>query len=110
MKAVHLTVVAIAFFSTGCASIVGGHNQSISVETRTDAGASLNGANCKLANNKGTWFVTSPGSTMVQRSYEDMLVQCEKDQHPMGSTVVKSTTKPLLAGNLLFGGLIGIGV
>ena len=54
----------------GCASIVNGQNQSVSVEARNETGA-VAGVNCKLSNNKGTWFVTTPGSTTVQRSYQD---------------------------------------
>lgn len=94
---------------TGCASIVNGQNQSVSVEARSDAG-SVVGANCKLSNNKGTWFVTTPGSTTVNRSYEDLSVRCEKDTHEPGLVSVKSSTKPMAFGNLIFGGVIGAGV
>lgn len=96
--------------STGCASIVGGHNQSVSVEARTDVGAPLNGANCKLANDKGTWFVTTPGSTMVRRSFNDMAVECSKEPHSPGLVTVQSNTKAMAFGNIIFGGLIGVGV
>lgn len=100
--------VAVAFLS-GCASIVSGQNQSVSVETRTDL-AALTGASCKLSNNKGTWFVTTPGSTMVQRSFEDLSVRCERESHEPGIASVKSSTKGMAFGNILFGGVIGAGV
>jgi hypothetical protein len=93
----------------GCASIVNGQNQSLSVETRSDAGP-LSGINCKLSNNKGTWFITTPGSTIVQRSFEDMSVRCDKDGMEPGFATVKSGTKPMAFGNILFGGVIGAGV
>ena len=53
---------------TGCASIVSGQNQSISVTTLKN-GTDVPGAKCTLTNDKGTWYTTSPGSVMVRRSY-----------------------------------------
>ncbi len=93
----------------GCASIVNGQNQSVSVESRTDSGP-LAGASCKLSNNKGTWFVTTPGSTIVQRSFEDLSVRCDKDTLEPGLVSVKSSTKAMAFGNIIFGGVIGAGV
>lgn len=95
--------------ATGCASIVSGTNQVISVETVTDAGK-VDGANCKLQNDKGVYFVTTPGTVTVRRAYGDMNVSCEKDGHPTSVASVKSTTKAMMAGNILFGGLIGVGI
>ncbi len=93
----------------GCASIVNGQNQSVSVEARSTTGMIV-GASCQLTNNKGTWFLVTPGSTMVQRSFEDLAVKCEKDSFDTGVLAVKSSTKAMVAGNILFGGVIGIGV
>jgi hypothetical protein len=104
-----LAFVPILIASTGCASIVNGSNQSVSVETRTEAGT-ISGANCRLSNNKGTWFVVSPGSTLVNRSFEDLSVKCEKDGLEPGLLSVKSSTKAMAFGNIIFGGVIGAGV
>lgn len=103
--------IALAFLTqvVGCASIVGGTEQSISVETRNTAGP-VPGANCKLENDKGTWFVTTPGSTTVHRAYGDLKVNCDKDGHVPGAQSAKSSTKGLAFGNILFGGVIGVGV
>jgi hypothetical protein len=102
-------VAAVVTQVVGCASIVNGSNQSVSVETRSDAGP-ISGANCRLSNNKGTWFVTSPGSTTVQRSYEDLAVRCDKEGSEPGLASVKSSTKAMAFGNIIFGGIIGAGV
>jgi hypothetical protein len=103
-------VIAIALTQiVGCASIVNGQNQSVSVDTRTDAGA-LAGANCRLSNNKGTWYVATPGSVTVQRSFEDMAVKCEKEPFEPGLASIKSSTKAMAFGNIIFGGVIGAGV
>lgn len=93
----------------GCASIVSGTNQSISVETRNATGA-VSGASCRLSNNKGTWFITSPGSTMVQRSFEDLSIRCDKGSEEPGLASAKSVTKAMAFGNVIFGGPIGAGV
>ena len=93
----------------GCASIVNGQNQPISLETRQGAQMVV-GANCSLTNDKGTWFITTPGSTTVHRSSSDLAVKCEKPNTTSGLSTVKSFTKGMAFGNILFGGIIGAGV
>jgi hypothetical protein len=102
-------ILAAASTLTGCASIVGGTTQIVSVETLQSAGKVV-GASCKLENDKGVWYVTTPGTVTVHRAYGDMMVKCEKDGVAPGVATVKSSTKAMLAGNLLFGGPIGAGV
>jgi len=109
-KTSFIALMAVSMLGSGCASIVSGHNQSVSVETRSKQGQAVTSANCKLSNNKGTWFVTSPGSVMVSRSFEDLLINCEKDNQEPGLANVKSSTKAMAFGNILFGGVIGVGV
>lgn len=103
-------LVSATMLGSGCASIVSGQNQSVSVETRSKQGQAVMSANCKLSNNKGTWFVTSPGSVMVRRSYEDLMIDCQKENQAPGLASVKSSTKAMAFGNILFGGVIGAGV
>jgi hypothetical protein len=103
-----LVVAAIAL--QGCASIVSGTTQPLSVETRGADGVAVAGASCKLSNDKGKWFVNTPGSVSVSRSFNDMIVDCSKEKYAPGVSVVKSTTKAMAAGNILFGGVIGVGV
>ena len=94
---------------SGCASIVSGTNQPITVETRTQ-GNLLSGVTCKLINDKGTWYVTTPGSVTVHRSVSDLKLSCEKEGVTPGLANVKSNTKAMAFGNAIFGGLIGVGV
>lgn len=105
-----IAVLSLTLLGSGCASIVTGHNQSVSVETRSKQGEAVASAHCKLSNDKGTWFVTSPGSVSVRRSYVDLLVNCEKTDQVPGVANVKSSTKAMAFGNILFGGVIGAGV
>jgi hypothetical protein len=94
---------------TGCASIVNGHNQSLSVKATSDGG-DVSGAQCELKNDKGTWFTTTPGTVTVRRSYADLLVSCRMKDADPGTLSVKSSTKGMAFGNLIFGGVIGAGV
>jgi hypothetical protein len=106
---ISLLAIIAATQVSGCASIVNGQNQSVSVEAMSEGGAVI-GATCKLANNKGEWFVTSPGSTMVHRSYQNLDVSCAKEPLDPGTASVASSTKGMAFGNILFGGVIGAGV
>ena len=103
------SAIVLATFCSGCASIVGGQNQSVSVTTASD-GNDVEGAKCSLQNDKGSWYATTPGSVTVRRSYGDLLVTCKLDGAAPGTASVKSTTKALAFGNVIFGGVIGVAV
>lgn len=107
MKKVAVAVMTIAL--TGCASIVNGNNQVVSVEAR-NKGQQVVGATCTLVNPKGTFYVTTPGTVTIHRAYDDLNVKCEKDGLQPGLANVKSSTKPMAFGNILFGGVIGAAV
>lgn len=102
-----VVVVATVVLSSGCASITGTTGQNVSVETRSQAGKSVAGANCELANSKGKWFVTTPGSVGIRRSNDDMSVICKKEGFDAGNASVVSDTKGSMFGNIIFGGGIG---
>jgi len=104
-----LAAIAAVTQFVGCASIVNGQNQSVSVEALASS-EKVTGASCKLSNDKGVWYITTPGSTTVQRSYSDLSVKCEKDGLDPGLLSAKSSTKAMAFGNILFGGVIGAGV
>jgi uncharacterized protein YceK len=108
MKRVTLVFVT-ASLTTGCASIVNGTNQVISVETRYQ-GSQVVGASCELVNPKGTYFVTTPGTVTINRAYDNLSVKCEKEgMHPGLATAI-SITKPMAFGNILLGGIVGAAV
>lgn len=106
---VRVIIALMLLSNVGCASLVTGHNQTLSVET-TFKGERVSGATCKLVNNKGTWFVTTPGSVTVHRSFDALRVFCEKEGFEPSDNTAKSSTKAMAFGNILIGGLIGVGV
>lgn len=103
------TLLFGASLLTGCASIVNGSNQVLSVETASREGKVI-GATCELKNPKGTFFVTTPGTVTIHRAYDDLNIRCEKVGHEPGLAAVKSSTKAMAFGNLVFGGVIGAAV
>jgi hypothetical protein len=90
----------------GCASIVNGTNQSVSLDT-----PNARGATCTLENGKGKWYVNqTPASVTVNRSYSDLKIACNKKGYYSGLKTVPSQTKGMAFGNVIFGGIIGAGV
>lgn len=101
--------IACAAALSGCASIIDGSNQVLSVQT-TLGSYDVAGASCKIDNNKGTWYVQTPGTVTVHRSYDPLNVRCEKDGFGPGIATTESSTKGMAYGNILVGGLIGAAV
>ncbi len=110
MRALFISAVLVgSVLLTGCASIVNGNNQVVSVETANREGKVI-GANCELKNPKGTFFVTTPGTVTIRRAYDDLNIRCEKAGHEPGLAAIKSSTKAMAFGNILFGGVVGAAV
>ncbi len=101
------TALLLVSLLTGCASVTGTTAQSVSVQTREQAGKEVAGASCEMTNNKGTWFVTTPGSVSIHRSNDDLQVTCKKEGLEVGRAAVVSDTKGSMFGNILLGGGIG---
>lgn len=107
---IRLVLAAISILPlTACASIVDGETQTLSVQTMNN-GDPVSGAQCTLSSNKGTWFVRTPGTVSVHRSYDALNVKCSKKGYDDTILAVKSTTKGMAYGNILAGGIIGAGV
>ncbi len=104
-----LSGIFLTALLSGCASIVNGTNQIVSVETKL-AGQAVSGVVCKLENSKGVFYVTTPGTVTLLRAYGDLSVKCDKENIDSGLASVKSHTKGMAFGNILFGGVIGVAV
>lgn len=101
-----LAALALPWLLQGCASIVSGQTQVLSVDT-----PGCLAARCELSNDKGKWFVSStPGTVSVNRSYNNLQVLCRKGGTEADPASFASTTKGMAFGNILFGGVIGAGV
>ena len=93
------SLLALAGMS-GCATVVQGEYQVVSVQTRTPT-ETVSGATCKVENKKGIHYVTTPASLSVYRDASPMRVTCEKPGLPTTVATFKPRPKPLVAGNIL---------
>lgn len=88
---------------SGCASIIDGSEQSISIVTTTQA-MPIDGATCTLSNGEGMWTVISPGTATVHRGTEDLQVRCDLNGFASGVINVPSKTSWTVFGDVLLGG------
>jgi len=100
-------LITIFSFLTGCASVTGTPNQSVSVQARGSNGKEVKEAACDLINKRGTWFITTPGTVQIHRSNDDLQITCRKEGFDNGRASVVSDTKGSMFGNILLGGGIG---
>jgi hypothetical protein len=106
MKAIQLgAIMALGVAVSGCATIIKGTTQDISVNTTP-----VGGADCTLVNSEGTWYLTTPGTAKVHKTKTDLDITCKKDGYAPGHIVAISHFNGTTAGNILLGGVIGIGV
>lgn len=105
MRSLLSAVAMMVCLLSGCASIVSGTNQSLSVDT-----PGCEAASCQLTNDKGTWYVKTPGSVTVNRAYGNLTIVCSKEGFGSATSSVASSTKGMAFGNILLGGVIGAGV
>ncbi len=97
---------AIAVAATGCATITKGTTQAIAVNTPGAVGAQ-----CTLNSSAiGTKVVTTPATITLDKSQESITVLCKKECFQDGGTVIASNTESMAAGNLIAGGVVGLGV
>jgi hypothetical protein len=92
-----------------CADVLDGTSQVVTIRT-VDGSKYVSGSQCVLTNDKGVWFVTAPGSVAVHRSYDDLNVRCQAAGYIANAGAAPSHSKDLTAGNLIVGGLIGMGL
>lgn len=92
---------------SGCATITSSETQSLTLNTKTANGESVDSARCTLKNDKGVWEMTSPGVVNVRRSSEDLMVECKKDGTSDGFLRAVSRAAGGMWGNIIFGGGIG---
>jgi len=100
-----LAVLFVVSALGGCSTVVNGSDQQISVQTPNAAGAS-----CELKSPDGLYFVTTPGTITVDKSRHDLAVKCTKDGFADGITTINSTFEAMTLGNVLIGGVVGVGI
>jgi hypothetical protein len=92
---------------TGCASVLNDTTHPMKVETKTAAGQTVAGADCKLTNDYGTTSVKSGDTAQVRRSGKDLDIVCVHPSNPDATARAISRTNGGMWGNVLLGGGIG---
>lgn len=97
-----------AFLVSGCASVLHGDSQPMRVTTY--CGQQSLPASCTASNSKGSWPFVTPASISLQKAHDPLIVRCKSPFFAEGVVQIPASPNPVLAGNLVFGGLIGAGV
>jgi len=79
--------------------MTGSSDQTLSVQTFAGK-EQIQGVLCEAENDKGKWFVTTPGTIAIDRSAEDLIVICRKQEHETGMANVVSSAGASVAGNV----------
>ncbi len=98
-------IAAIGAAVSGCATIIQGTTQPISVTSTPEEGAQ-----CTLRNSQGVWYVTTPGSTTVHKTKTDLSVDCTKPGFGDGHALARAHFGGTTFGNIILGGAVGVGV
>lgn len=97
---------AAAILLAGCATITKGTTQAVSIQT---PGAP--GAQCTLSSAAiGTQTVVTPATLTLEKSQENIQVVCRKECYQDAVGIIPSHTEGMTAGNILVGGVVGLGV
>lgn len=98
-------VLAASLFLGGCATLTKGTTQTVYVDT-----PGVPGASCTASTAVGPQTTTTPGTFMLAKSSAALPVRCTKECYQDSGGVLGSTFEAMTAGNLIVGGVIGIGV
>ena len=91
---------------SACATITRGTTQMVAVNT-----PGVNGATCTLTSSSvGAKVIVTPGVVSLEKGQDSIAVRCSKEGYNDGTGVIPSNFEGMTAGNLLLGGIIGLGV
>lgn len=97
---------AVAIVLAGCSTIVKGTEQQVSVNT-----PGITGAICQLQSPAiGMRTVQTPANIVLPKSRHNVAVSCSAQCYSPGVGTLGSHTEVMTAGNVIFGGIVGLGV
>jgi hypothetical protein len=102
-----LSVTLVALACTGCASVMNDSSHPMKIETKTQTGELVSGAECKLSNDYGTFTAKSGETTQVRRSSKDLDIVCKHPSNPDANARAISRANSGMWGNVILGGGIG---
>lgn len=104
--ATNAILASLAVGLSACATLTKGTTQAVAIST-----PGVSGAQCTLSSpSLGTKVVSTPASLVLAKSSENITVICRKPCYHDGSGVIASSTEAMAAGNIIAGGVVGLGV
>jgi hypothetical protein len=100
-----LVALLAALALAGCATITKGTSQIIAVDT-----PGVPGAMCTITTQSGPQGVTTPGTITLAKGSSPLPISCTKECYLTGQSIIPSNTEAMTAGNVIFGGVVGLGV
>lgn len=93
MKATIIAALAAsAMLLTGCASIISGPTQTVSVMPMTSG--KIAAGQCTLTNKKGSWIVPAGGTVTVKKSGDALQARCEdSNSGTLGAAAAEKSTQ-----------------
>ena len=101
-------LVLTACLMSACASVLQGDSQSVQVTTY--CGPNAIPASCIASNTKGSWPFYSPAQIVVHKDLHSLSIRCKSPYFAESWIHAPSSPSPMLAGNLILGGVVGAGV
>lgn len=102
-----VAVLAVAQVGlSGCATITRGTTQSVAINT-----PGVQDAPCTLTSpSVGTKSIVTPATIVLDKGADNVAVRCVKECYQDGVGIIGSSLEAMTAGNIVVGGVIGLGV
>jgi hypothetical protein len=98
-------LVGCVFILASCATLTKGTTQIVAVDT-----PGVPGAICTVTTQGGPQPVTTPGTITLSKGASPLPISCTKECYVTGTSIIPSNAEAMSAGNVIFGGVIGLGV
>jgi hypothetical protein len=92
---------------TGCATVMDGHTQAVSVQTLKNDVIPVEGS-CVVSNKQGSWTINTPGTVSVDRGRGNLNLACTAPGYRPEIISVAAAHNQDEGGNMLLGGGVGI--
>ena len=98
-----LALLCVVVFP-GCATLVTGTTQAITIETDPA------GAACTVTRGgeKLAALGATPGQVTIDKGFKTIDIACQKERYRTGATALDASLQPVIFGNILIGGGLGI--
>lgn len=100
--------VLVVLQLVGCAGVLHGNAQTVHVTTVCRN--QVIPAACVARNDRGEWHFMSPGGIEVGKDYSNLAIACKSPYFPEVAVSVPPMVNWSMAGNILAGGVVGVGV